>query len=249
MPEKVGPLLTYWRKARHLSQLQLAIEANVSPRHVSFLETGRSKPSREMVLQLATVLDVPLRERNVLLLAAGFAPMYRESKLDAPELAAVTRALDAILSQHEPHPAVVMNAKWDITRANDSAAKFFGMLLDGRSAPSNVLQLMLDPSWVRPHVVNWEEVATSLVIRVHREAIGQVADEQLLQSIYRYPNVPRLNAAALASPLVPLVPVSFQKNGKRFDYFSAITTLGTPQDVTVQEIRIESFFPFTAPPA
>jgi transcriptional regulator with XRE-family HTH domain len=242
MGARIGTLLQSWRKARHLSQLELALQARVSARHVCFIETGRAKPSREMVLSLAATLDVPLRERNALLLAAGFAPMYLESRLEAPELKAVRRAVDAILAQQEPHPAVVMNRRWDITKANGAATKFFGQLLDGREGPPNVLQLMLDPKWVRPYVKNWAEVAEALVTRVHREAVGGVADAGLLESLYRFPGVPRVRGAGAA--LVPLVPISFEKNGKRWEYFSAVTTLGTPQDVTVQELRIECFFPY-----
>src|SRR5215471_16653980 len=151
----VGSLLQYWRKTRHLSQLALATEADVSPRHVCFLETGRAKPSREMVMLLATVLDVPLRERNTLLLAAGFAPIYRETKLDTRELEPVRAALDAILRQQEPYPAVVMNRRWDILGSNEAARNFFGFLL-GRQpelvgqrhdvkSEANVLRLMFDP--------------------------------------------------------------------------------------------------------
>ncbi|MBL8956328.1 MAG: helix-turn-helix transcriptional regulator [Myxococcaceae bacterium] len=244
MPQKIGALLQHWRKARHKSQLTLAIEAGVSARHLCFLETGRAKPSRDMVLQLAGALDVPLRERNALLLAAGFAPEYRESQLDARELAAVTAALDAILKQQEPHPAVAMNRRWDIVRTNRAAAKFFGLLLDGREGPPNVLTLMFDPKWVRPFVVKWEAVAVSLLHRVHREAVGGVVDEALLTRLYQYPGVPRTET--LGPSTLPVVPVSFEKNGRRWDYFSTVTTLGTAQDVTAQELRIECFFPLVA---
>src|SRR4051812_21700388 len=156
----IGALLQYWRKTKSLSQLALAMEAEVSPRHISFLETGRAKPSRDMVVQLATVLGVPLRERNQLLLAAGFAPLYREARLDAPELGPVRAALDAILRQQEPFPAVVMNRHWQILHMNQAGQRFFGMLLGdraGRPVP-NVLRLMFDPKELRPHVTNWETV-------------------------------------------------------------------------------------------
>ncbi len=241
MPQRIGALLQHWRKARHKSQLQLAIEAGVSARHLCFLETGRAKPSRDMVLQLAGALDVPLRERNALLLAAGFAPEYRQSQLDARELEAVKAALDAILRQQEPHPAVVMDREWNIVKTNRAAAKFFGFLLDGRDGPPNVLTLMLDPEWVRPYVVNWLDVAAALLQRVQREAVGGVVDEALLARLYRYPGVPRTSPLAASS--LPVVPVSFEKEGRRFDYFSTVTTLGTAQDVTAQELRIECFFP------
>src|SRR5262245_23730110 len=140
----VGTHIQFWRKERRLSQLALANEAAISSRHLSFIETGRTRPSREMVLLLARALDVPLRERNGLLLSAGFAPMYRESALDAPELDAVSRALGAILGKQEPFPAVVMNRHWDILRTNDAATRFFGHLLEGRTppGPANVLRMM-----------------------------------------------------------------------------------------------------------
>ncbi len=202
-----------------------------------------------MVLRLANALDVPLRERNALLLAAGFAPLYAESTLDAPALAAVNGALEAILRQQEPFPAVVMNRHWDIVRTNEAAARFFGFLLGGRQAagPANVLRMMFHPDAVRPFVKNWSAVAEALVLRVRREAVGGVPDEateKLLGEVLSYPGVPAsLHTTSISSPLVPVVPLTFEKGGQRFNFFSAITTLGTPQDVTVQELRIESFFP------
>ena len=244
----VGALLQDWRRARQLSQLALATQAEISSRHLSFVETGRASPSREMVLLLASVLDVPLRERNTLLLAAGFAPVYAESNLDAPELAAVRRALDAILAQQEPYPAVVMNRHWDIVRTNQAGSRFFGFLLGARAAgPANVLRLMFDPGGLRPFVTNWEAVAEALVRRVRRECVGGVEDagtQQLLAEILSHPGVPAaVRQATPGAALLPVVPVSFQKGDRRFDFFSTVTTLGTPQDITVQEIRIESFFP------
>jgi transcriptional regulator with XRE-family HTH domain len=244
-----GALLQYWRKARNLSQLALAHEADVSPRHVCFVETGRAKPSRDMVVLLASVLDVPLRERNALLLAAGFAPIYAEANLDAPELRIVRAALAAILRQQEPFPAVVMNRQWDILDTNAAARRFFAWILGDRAAlgPANVLRLMFDPAGLRPHVENWEAVAEALVRRVHREAVGGLPDAatgRLLEELLSYPGVPRrLRRLDLTTPLVPVVPVCFRKDGERFDYFSTVTTLGTPLDVTLQEVRIECFFP------
>lgn len=259
----VGALLAHWRKARHLSQLALATEAEISPRHLSFLETGRSRPSREMVLLLASVLDVPLRERNALLLAAGFAPLYAETHLDAPQLAAVRGALDAILRQQEPFPAVVMNPAWDLVTTNRAAARFFGFLLgEGAGAndrpadrpaearvaqPPNVLRMMLAPGGVRDLVTNWPAVADSLVRRVHRETVGGVVDPRtraLLDEILAYPGVAEAwRRASREAPQLPIIPVSFAKDGRAFRFFSAITTLGTAQDVTAQELRIECFFP------
>jgi transcriptional regulator with XRE-family HTH domain len=248
----IGALLQYWRKTRNLSQLALAHEADVSPRHVCFVETGRARPSREMVIQLATALDVPLRERNALLLAAGFAPVYGEARLDAPEIAPVRNALNAILKQQEPFPAVVLNRHWDIQQTNAGGARFFSSLLGARApagAP-NVLRLMFDPAGLRPYVTNWETVAETLVRRTHREAVGGVQDPalaRLLAEVLAYPDVPpRLRAPNLVAPQLPVVPICFAKDGVSFDFFSTITTLGTPQDVTLQELRIECFFPANA---
>src|SRR5262245_18862271 len=203
----IGPLLQYWRKTRQMSQLDLAVEAEVSPRHLCFLETGRSRPSREMVLHLAQALAVPLRERNSLLLAAGFAPMFRESSLEDSDLAPVRRALDAILAQQEPYPAVVMNRHWDIVGGNAAATRFFEMRLGGRSTPgpANVLRLMFHPQGLRPMVLDWEGTAEALVQRLHREAVGGVLDDaarKLLEEILDYPGVPkRWRTPELGAPL------------------------------------------------
>jgi transcriptional regulator with XRE-family HTH domain len=245
----IGPLLRYWRNTRSLSQLALAHEADVSPRHICFLETGRAKPSRDMVVLLSNVLGVPLRERNAMLLAAGFAPLYRESELDAPELGAVQTALQAILRQQEPFPAVVMNRHWDLVQGNQAAQRFFGLLLAERALPEpvNVVRLMFDPQGLRPWVTNWEAVAETLVQRVHREAVGGVPDAattRLLNEVLNYPGVPKeLRRRNLGAPSVPVIPICFRKGEHVFNFFSAVTTLGTPQDVTLQELRIEAFFP------
>jgi transcriptional regulator with XRE-family HTH domain len=245
----VGPLLQFWRRTRQLSQLALAHEAGVSPRHVSFLETGRSNPSREMVLVLADALAVPLRERNALLLAAGFAPMFRESDLHDPALAPVRAALDAILRQQEPYPAVVMNREWDVVRTNEAAERFFRALLAGRTVPGdpNVLRLMFHPEGLRRAVANWDAVAQSLLQRLHREAVGGVLSERartLLAEVLAYPGVPpRWSVPDLAAPITPVVPVGFRHGTEAFNFFSAVTVLGTPQDITLQELRIECFFP------
>ena len=251
-PPPVGSLLQYWRRARKLSQLALAHEASVSPRHVCFIETGRAKPSREMVLLLADALEVPLRERNALLLAAGFAPLFRVSALGDPDLAPVRAAVDAILRQQEPYPAVVMDRGWNIVETNGAAARFFGLLLDGRTPPGagNVLRLMFHPDGLRRSVENWEAVARALVHRVHREALGGALDDAgrgLLDEVLHYQDVPpALRAPDLGTPSVPVVPVRFRHAGRAYDFFSAVTVLGTPQDITVQELRIESFFPLDA---
>jgi transcriptional regulator with XRE-family HTH domain len=245
----VGKLFRYWRHERRMSQLALAVAADVSPRHVCFLETGRARPSREMILRLADTLDVPFRERNALFLAAGFAPMYGELDLEAPQMAPARAALEAILQQQEPYPAIVMNRHWDIVLTNRGAARFFSLLLGDRGAaePANVVRLVFSPTGLRPSLVNWEEVAESLIGRVHREAVGGVIDEEttcLLHEALAVPDVPdRWRTLSLDRPTQPLIPLKFRHNGRTFSYFSTVTTLGTPQDITLQEIRIECFFP------
>jgi transcriptional regulator with XRE-family HTH domain len=246
---QIGDLLREWRAARNKSQLALALEANVSARHVSFIESGRARPSRDMVLQLADALDVPLRERNALLTAAGFAPIFRQTSIDAEEMLPVRRALDWILRQQEPHPAVVMDRHWNILKTNHGAVRLFSRLIDMSAVPqpANVLRLMFDPAGLRPFVANWEEVAASLLVRVGREAVCGAPDatlRKLMDELATFPGMPVRPAPQMVTrPLLPIVPVRFRKDDFAADYFSTVTTLGTPQDVTLQEIRIECFFP------
>jgi transcriptional regulator with XRE-family HTH domain len=234
-----------------MSQLDLSSEAGVTPRHVSFVESGRANPSREMVLTLARALDVPLRERNQMLLAAGYAPLYRETGLDDDAMAQVRAALDRVLRHHEPYPAVVMDRHWNVLVTNDAAAALFAWLLEGPAEsdePANIVRLMFGP--IRPYVANWEQAGEALVQRVHREAVGGVPDVEttrLLDDVLALPGIPpgwRTPDFAAARP--PVLPVEFAKDGLELSYFSMVTTVGTPQDVTLQEIRLESFFPVTA---
>jgi transcriptional regulator with XRE-family HTH domain len=254
MPD-LGLMLKQWRNARRLSQLALAAEAAVSLRHLCFLETGRAKPSRGMVLKLAEVLEVPLRERNELLLAAGFAPIYPESALNVPELAAVRDALEAILGQQEPYPALVMDRDWNIRQTNAAAVRFFAFLQAGHPVsapgPPNVLRRMFHPDGVRRYVTNWPDVAEALVRRTRREAIGGLITDQraqtILDEVLAYPGVPAsLNSLDTTTPTLPIVPIRYVRDDREFNYFSMVTTLGTPQDVTLQELRIETFFPVDA---
>jgi transcriptional regulator with XRE-family HTH domain len=242
----VGALLQHWRRQRRMSQLVLSHEAGVTQRHVSFVESGRANPSREMVLTLARALDVPLRERNQMLLAAGYAPHYRETGLDDDSMARVRAALDRVLSHHEPYPAVVMDRHWDVVAANGAAQAMFAFLLDGPPPePANVVRLMFTA--LRPHVANWEQTGEALIQRVHREAVGGVPDPRttaLLDEALAQPGIPAAwRTPDFATTQLPLVPVRFAKDGVEVGYFSLVTTVGTPQDVTLQEIRLESFFP------
>jgi transcriptional regulator with XRE-family HTH domain len=245
-----GQLLREWRRIRGKSQFALALEAAVSPRHVSFVETGRARPSRQMVLTLATTLNVPLRERNVLLTAAGFAPIYRESGLESAELEPARKALELILRHQEPYPAVVMNRSWDIVTSNAAAQTLFGMLLSDSplaGEAANVVRLVFHPNGLRPWIRNWEEVAGAMVQRVHREAVGGVLDDRtraLLQHVLTLPGVPSAwRSPDPTAPLQPLVPVHFERDALSLQFFSTVTTLGTPQDLTLEELRVECFFP------
>jgi transcriptional regulator with XRE-family HTH domain len=249
-PTTVGPLIQHWRRIRKKSQLTLALQAGVSAKHLGFLELGRAKPSREMVLLLAGVLDVPLRERNALLLAAGYAPLYKETGLEAPEMQHARRAIGLILQHQEPYPAVVMDRYWNMLTSNSAAERFFGQLitLPGGGPPANIIRLMFDPAGLRPFVANWESVAEALIQRVHREALGGVSDARtadLLKEVLAYPGVPvRWRSPDLLAPFPrPYLAVQFRKGSLARDFFSTVTTLGTPLDVTLQEIRIECFFP------
>jgi transcriptional regulator with XRE-family HTH domain len=243
----VGTLLQHWRRERRMSQLTLSTEAGVTPRHVSFVESGRANPSREMVLTLARALDVPLRERNQMLLAAGYAPLYRETGLDAADMSQVSAALARMLAHHEPFPAVVMDRHWNVMRSNDAAASLFAFLLDGADAgdPPNVVRLMFGP--LRGHVANWDETGEALIQRVHREAVGGIPDPQtvgLLDEVLSLPGIPAdWRTPDFSAGTLPMLPVAFSKDGLELSYFSMVTTVGTPQDITLQEIRVESFFP------
>ena len=182
-----GDLVRYWRRVRAMSQLDLAAAAATTPRYMSFVETGRSQPSREMVQRLAIAMDIPLRDRNGLLVAAGFAPMYPEHDIDDPAIEQVMRALQRMLDVHDPYPAVVMDRRWNVVRANNGAARLFGGLCapDPVPDPANVLQLMLEPGPVRAAVRNWNEVAPALLERARREAVGGVMDLTTAELVHR----------------------------------------------------------------
>lgn len=256
----VGGLIAYWRKARRMSQLALAGESGVSARHLSFLESGRAQPSRDMVLRLCEALRVPLNERNNLLLAAGFAPVFRESALDSPEMEEGLSALRLILRHHEPLPAVALDTRWSIVMANGPYAEFVNgsnpaLLPSGpivpldlvpRPAP-NVLRLLCHPKGFRRMVANWSRVTSTILARVAAE-VRNDADEgrrNLLAEALGYPGVPPLpsgaQAAAEAGALI--VPAEIIDGDGVIRYFSTIATLGTAQDITLRDLRIEMFHP------
>ena len=245
----IGELLRAWRRRRSLSQLELALEADVSSRHVSFLETGRARPSREMVLRLAEHLEIPLRERNRLLLAAGYAPLYSERSLEAPEMAPVQQALDRFLRAHEPYPAIVIDRHHNLVSANDA----LGALLDGVAPellepPANALRVALHPRGMAPRVANLDEWSAHLLHRLRREA-ALTADpelERLHAELSSYPGVSleaphEFNAAADV-----LLPLRLRSGDQELAFFSTLSTFGTPADVTLDELAIEAFYPANA---
>jgi transcriptional regulator with XRE-family HTH domain len=248
VPSRLGDVLRYWRRVRRTSQLDLASRAHTTPRYLSFVETGRSQPTRQMVLRLARALDVPLRERNGLLVAAGYAPMYREDDLSAPELDRVESALAAMLDSHDPFPAVVMDRGWNVLRANQGARRLFGGLLRPQPIPepANVLRLMIEPGPVRRSVLNWTSVVPMLLERARREAVGGVLDGDtaaLVERLCELPDVATLVAdLETTAPTVPVLDVQFLFEGVKLSFFSVVSTVGAPVDVTTQELRLEAFF-------
>jgi transcriptional regulator with XRE-family HTH domain len=246
----VGALLKQWRERRRMSQLDLSMEAEISSRHLSFIETGRSHPSREMVLLLAEALDVPPRARNDLLAAAGYAPIYRESGLDAPEMVQFRRALDFMLRQQEPYPAIVLDRYWNILLANEGAGRFTEAFLEPTTADAlgapNAMRLIFHPQALRPYILNWEPTAAALIQWLHRDLLrsADAGIRFLLDELLAYPGVPRnWRTLDLDAPTAPFLAIEMQKGDLSLSFFTTLTTLGTPYDITLHELRIESFFP------
>jgi transcriptional regulator with XRE-family HTH domain len=248
---ELGAMLRQWRDLRGQSQLALSGYAGVSQRHISFIESGRSNPSRQTLMDLAQALDVPLRDRNSLLLAAGFAPLYSEAPWNAAEMQGVTRALERMLRQHEPFPAVVMDRYWNVLVSNEAAPRFFNCFIDmkKRSGPRNMLHLMFDPEGMRPHIAEWDQVAPTLIHRIARESVGHFTDsktQELITALLSYPGIKpewKTPKAVPTTSALPVIPLGFNHNGATLRYFSMVTTVGTPQTIAAQELRIECLFP------
>ena len=249
-----GGALRYWRTRRGMSQLQLSADSGISQRHISFMESGRSQPSREMVLRLGLVLDIPLRQRNLLLLAAGFAPLYRERSLSDPELLPVRQALDFMLTQQEPFPAVVVDRLWNLMLANTAALRMMDWLLGpaasrppALAATTNMVTMMLHPMGLRPWIGNWAQVSSDVLQWIHRETMVEGLEgpaRALLDHLLAIEGVPAdWRVPNLEFRSMPFLPLSLAKDGVSLELFTTITTLGTPHDVTLHELRIESFFP------
>lgn len=245
-----GEVLKKWRVSRRISQLDLSADAGVSQRHLSFLETGRSRPSREMVIHLATALDVPLRDRNEGLAAAGFAAVYTEHGLDGSAMAHVRHILEFLLEAHSPFPAYVVDRRWDLVLVNRPAAALTTMLVDPSLAPTfggNVLRLSLHPDGIRNSVVNWDEFAAELMVRLEREVRHRPGDEaltDLFEEVHTYPGVTELPSR----PEAPagrelLVPLHIRTDDLDLQLFTTIATIGAPHDVTLEELRLETLLP------
>lgn len=249
-----GAQLKRWRQHRRMSQEQLAFDAEISTRHLSFLEGGKSKPSREMVLLLASALEVPLRERNVLLQCAGFAAVYKESGLDDHGMQTVRRALDLLLEQQEPWGAVVVDRVWNVTRMNRGAQRLFAHFPPRSNDPHvvlNVVRTLFHPDGLRPYIVNIDEVATSTLDRLHRELLAAPDDETLQglrAEVAGYDDVARALAQTKTwtPPPSPVLAVHLKKGADEVRLMTLLTTLGTPADVSAQELAIESYFPADA---
>ena len=240
--------LRWWRARRGLSQLALAGQAEISQRHLSFLELGRSQPSRDMVLRLAEALDVPLRQHNALLIAAGFAPVWRETDLAAPEMAKVRSAVDFMLTQQEPFPAVALDRHWNLLQANCAAVRMVEFLVGpiAPGTPINLADALVAPNVLRPYLENWAEVVRHFIRSVETDAIadGSERTATLLDRLRAYDGVRQALAEAVDDgDADPVLPMRFRKDGTPLNLFTAIATLGTPRDVTAQELRVESFFP------
>jgi len=250
LSRQLGLLLKQWRRRRAVSQLALALEAGVSPRHLSFVESGRARASREFLLQLADALRVPLRERNVLLAAGGFAPLYPQGDLAGEQLAPVRQALARLLEHQEPYPAVLLDRQWNVIQTNRAAPKLFSLFIDLQALPQprNLLRTMFDPQAMKPWIENWDAVAHTLVQRVFLEAVAGVPDERTLALLgeLRARSRESYDAGLAAESPLPFHPVVFKKDALRLSFFSMVTTVGAPLDITAQELRIEAFFPADA---
>ena len=246
-----GRLLRRWRGARGMSQLALATAAATSTRHLSFLETGRAQPSREMVLRLSHALDVPLRERNQLLIGAGFAPLYRESALEAPALSALSRMLEFTLARFEPFPALLIDRGFRVVRANAASLKTLGRFASAspiwRKQPLNLLEVTLHPDGLQPHIVNFREVASAMLARLERAVAAAGGDPELAaleRELRALPGVP--DASTFPASIDPVMPLHMKHGELEVRLFTMLSQVGGAQDVTAAELHIETLMPADA---
>lgn len=258
MTNAFGDELAKWRKQRRFSQLSLATEINVSQRHLSFLETGKARPSRGMLISLCDALSIPFRVRNHLLSLAGFAPTYRESKLDSNAMASVRAALDRMLDVHDPYPAFVVDRFWNMTQVNQTAQHWFSAVLampnvtfvPNDEKPINIAELTLHPEGLAQFIVNKKDIIDAfrqrlkneLIMMRHMESHGVSTLTSLLAMTEEY-SCESVTLASDSTETLPVVPIELNIDGVELSLFSVISTLGTPQDITTDELRVESFYP------
>lgn len=243
-----GTRLRDWRHSRGISQLDLATRAEVSQRHISFIETGRSRPSKEMVVHLGTVLEVPPREQNLLLVAAGHAPAFTETPLD--QLDDVTNVLDFMLAAHEPNIAIVVDRQWNVVRSNATATEFVARMFpespDWATPPLNVMHLNFHPQGARRHMVGWSSTAAALLRRLERDVASHPSDKglaALLDEVRNYPDVDSLPFSLPARAGDLLVPATYVIEGGEISLFTTISIIGDAHDLTLAELRLETFWP------
>ncbi len=243
-------LLRHWRTRRGLSQLDLALASDVSSRHVSFLETGRAQPSRDMVLRLGATLDVPLRDQNEMLRAAGFPDEFAEPSVDSGLPHGVAMAIDRMLAQHEPFPMTVLDRHYDVLRTNDGGTKLLArMIADPTALPSrlNVFVALFDPRLARKFVVDWERVAHAMVARLHREALSRPSDpglSALLRSLFEFPDVPESwRQPDFSTRSEATLTLRLRRDELDLAFLTTLTVFNAPQNVTLEELCIESYFP------
>jgi transcriptional regulator with XRE-family HTH domain len=251
MKSAFGSVLSEWRALRHLSQLDLASLTGISQRHISFLESGRAQPSRDIIFKLADGLDLPLRARNDIFLAGGYAPAYPERRLDLTEMKAARSAIELILQHHEPYPAIVMDASWNIVMQNPAASRIIACCLGADAVRQhsatgafNFMQLMFADNGLRPHIQNWAHTRATLLTRLRREAAGNPGSpsEKLRRQFEKNGPEPG-NETALNDEFEPVLPLELAVGDARLRLFNTFTTFGTPQDVLLQELRIDMSFP------
>ncbi|MGH8079721.1 MAG: helix-turn-helix domain-containing protein [Lysobacter sp.] len=245
---RAGRVLREWRAMRALSQLDLALDAGVSTRHLSYIETGKAQPSHELVLRFAEVLGMPSRERNVLLVAAGYAPEIAQAAASESEQAGMRRAIDHILAQHEPYPAFLINRHWDVLIANSGAQRVGDFVMDGRpSAHGNIIRQVFDPDDMRAGTANWHELAGELIQHLHAAIAATPTDnvlKGLLDEALAYPDVPpQWRHRDVDAALSPLLTTVFRKHGRELRFLSTFTTFAFARNITLQDQHIECCFP------
>lgn len=250
-----GSVLKSWRQHRRMSQLRLATESGISQRHISFLETGRSQPSRGMILALSDTLDVPLRERNALLQSAGYSAAYREQPLDDAAIALFRQALQVTIDHHEPYPAMVLDGRWNMVMANTALVRFFSLFVDpfealvriGSPTEFQVVRLCLSDAAMKPFIQNWQELVGSFLQRARRALVVNPNDPLLpvlVREILTHPDAPdHWHQPSWTAAPAPAISMVMEANGEQFSLFTMMAHFGAPQNVTIEELSVETFYP------